>query len=558
MCVLRVQRLFLVLIILLLVVFPLSWQHENDNSDKDECPTWMYPVNSSNNTSHCICGVSHHHQINCDSSSKELKIVDGLVMTYDEETNKVIAGYTLFGLTEKSSKRGDEVYRKVPLNKTLLNNNMCYRFHREGQLCGACREDHIPQIYTFDFSCKRCSDSGNDWIFLILLAFGPITLFYIFAIFFKFNANSPNIHAYVLIAHLIYSPQILRFYSVQYDRHIVDKLFIFTYGIWNFDFLSVFHSKLCTPLTTLQALALGYVAPCYALLLIIITYAIIELHSRGCKVMVLLSSIFQECARRLNIMRSNDKASVIDVFATFLLLSYNRILSTHIDLLMYVQPFDLTGTKIAKYLYYDPTVEYFGREHRPYGILAVFVFLFCSLIPLLLLLFYPMKCFQRCLSRLKLNWYGLCIFVDSFAGCYKDGTESGTRDCRYFAALFLLLRISTYLSLYILPPTCAIAINAIMIMLFMAFFVACQPYKAKFAAYNWITGIMLALTPAAYMALLGVLLSQIKTLSYTKVSFMVLLVLMFIPQLYISTVTLRWLRSMVHGHKPEHTPLLTH
>ena len=552
------QRLFLVFNVLLVVILPLTLQHETDIiSDEVDCPTWMYAVNSSNGTSHCICGVPHNHEIICDSIRKEVKIIDGLVMSYDEETNKVIAGYTLFGLTKKSTDKMDEVYRNVPLNKTLLK-DMCYRFHREGQLCGACRKDHFPQIYTFDFSCKRCSNSGNGWILLILLTFGPITLFYIFTLLFKFNANLPNIHAHVLVAHLIYSPQILRLYSVQYNRDIVEKLVAFTYGIWNFDFLSAFHTKLCTPLTTLQALSLGYVAPCYALLLIIITYAIIELHSRGCKIVVLLSNLFRKCARHLNIPK-NDRSSIIDVFATFLLLSYNRLLSTHIDLLMYVEPFDHSGTKIGKYLYYDPTTEYFGKEHRPYGILALSIFLFCSLIPLLLLLFYPMKCFQRCLNRFKLNWYGLCIFVDSFAGCYKDGTEPGTRDCRYFAALFLLLRILTYLTLYTLPPTCAGTINAIIIVLFMTLFVACQPYKDKYAAYNWITTIMLALSSAVYVALLGVSLSQIKTLSYTKFSSWVLFVLVFIPQLYISTVTLKWLSSIcvARGRNSELTPLLT-
>ena len=58
---------------------------------------------------------------------------------------------------------------------------------------------------------------------------------------------------------------------------------------------------------------------------------------------------------------------------------------------------------------------------------------------LLLLLFYPMKWFQKCLNCLRLSHVALHTFVDSFAGCYKDGTEPGTRDCRYFAALYLLV-----------------------------------------------------------------------------------------------------------------------
>ena len=549
------QKLRFALAVLLVVIFPLSRQYENDNSDEADCSTWMYHARSSDNTTHCVCGTSYHFQIICDSNHKELRIVDGLAMTYDEDTNKVIAGHTLFGWTKKSTKTRDEVYRKVPLNKTSLNDDICGQFHREGQLCGACEEDHTPQIYMFDFHCKRCSKSENDWMSLLVLTFVPITLFYIFAVLFKFNANSPNIHAYVLAAQLIYSPQVIRFYSVQYHKSIIGKVFIFTYGIWNFDFLSVFNTSFCIQLTTLQTLAFGYVTPCYALLVMMLTYIAIELHSKGCKIMLLISSTFQKCTHCLK-MNYNGKSSIISVFATFLLLSYNRLLSTHIDLLLYVEPFDHTGTKIGKFLYYDPTVEYFGREHYLYGILAILIGLLCSLLPLLLLLFYPMKWFQKCLNGLKLNRYGLHIFVDSFAGCYKDGTEPGTRDCRYFAALFLLLRILTYLVISVFTITCAIAINGIIIMLFMAFFVSCQPYKAKYAVYNRITGLMLVLMSAMNMALLGALMSQIKTLNYMQFSFLVLIVLMLIPQLYISALTLRWLFNLVHAHKSERRTLL--
>ena len=34
----------------------------------------------------------------------------------------------------------------------------------------------------------------------------------------------------------------------------------------------------------------------------------------------------------------------------------------------------------------------------------------------------------------------LHAFMDAFQGCYKDGTN-GTRDCRYFAGLQLVLRL---------------------------------------------------------------------------------------------------------------------
>jgi len=39
-----------------------------------------------------------------------------------------------------------------------------------------------------------------------------------------------------------------------------------------------------------------------------------------------------------------------------------------------------------------------------------------------------------------MRWHALHIFIDSFQGCYKDGTN-GTRDCRYFAGVYLTTRL---------------------------------------------------------------------------------------------------------------------
>jgi hypothetical protein len=47
------------------------------------------------------------------------------------------------------------------------------------------------------------------------------------------------------------------------------------------------------------------------------------------------------------------------------------------------------------------------------------------------------------LSICKLRSHALQIFIaiDAFQGHYKDGTEPGTRDCRWFAGIYFLGRI---------------------------------------------------------------------------------------------------------------------
>ena len=57
------------------------------------------------------------------------------------------------------------------------------------------------------------------------------------------------------------------------------------------------------------------------------------------------------------------------------------------------------------------------------------------------MLVYPLKPFRKCLHKLKLNSVALDLFMDTFQGCYKDGTAN-TRDLRSFSCLYFLLRLS--------------------------------------------------------------------------------------------------------------------
>ena len=36
--------------------------------------------------------------------------------------------------------------------------------------------------------------------------------------------------------------------------------------------------------------------------------------------------------------------------------------------------------------------------------------------------------------------------MDAFQGCYKNGMEPGTRDCRWFSAMYLLVRLLVFVA----------------------------------------------------------------------------------------------------------------
>jgi hypothetical protein len=160
-------------------------------------------------------------------------------------------------------------------------------------------------------------------------------------------------------------------------------------------------------LTTLQTLALDYAIAIYPPLLITITYVVIELHARGCRVLVWSWMPFHRCCVRFS--RAMDiQSSIIKAFATFLLLSYVKLLNSTIDILLPVRTFDKYHEVVGWYVYYnDASYEYFSKDHLPHAIIAITIFLVFILSPLLLLLLYPTSCCQRWLSICKLRSHAL-------------------------------------------------------------------------------------------------------------------------------------------------------
>ena len=109
------------------------------------------------------------------------------------------------------------------------------------------------------------------------------------------------------------------------------------------------------------------------------------------------------------------------------------------------------------------------------------------LLPFLLLLLYPCRCFQRCLNYFGWRCQTLHIFMDAFQGSYK--TEP--RDYRYFSAFYLLLRMLVIVQVQIFTSAFLFYISAMISLLFAIMLAAFQPYKVS--AHNYRDSILLML-----------------------------------------------------------------
>ena len=508
------------------------------------CPTWMY--RSVNGSSQCVCGVDLHKAILCNSSSRQIKVRRFYMITFDPAQNETIAGYSFYS-NPILTKKPFQVYYSVPSDASQINSVMCDPLNRSGLFCGSCKEGYSPLVYSYKLSCANCSGAGAVRMSLTFVAFAfiPVTFFYIFVLLFKFNANSPSLQGFVLMAQLI--SQTYSTKNLLIDANFSNKLSLDVvltlqtlYSIWNLNFFRAFGPDICFSVTSLTVLSLEYVAAFYPMFLILITYIATELHSRGFRIILLIWRPFQHCSMYFR-KEWNMKSSLVNVFATFLLLSYNRLLDISFSLLMYVTAYNLRGEAVGRYLYYDSTKEFFGKGHRPFGIVAIFVLVNFNFVPFLLLLLYPMKWFQKCLNFFKLSHFALHTFVDSFAGCYKDGTEPGTQDCRYFAAFFFLLRFSNYLVIMFTYDDHVIIVFLIVCACFSIVFLSAQPYKSKFSHHNTTMMIFFMMCIIFLCCCYGynyLLLTRVESLSSLIIF---ILVLASLPHAYIVFLVLKWL-----------------
>ena len=412
-------------------------QHSHCSHDS-ECPTWFM----CNSSKLCQCGNTHDQAVVCDHKSLSSAVLDCYCVTYDRESKSTNIGSCIFNCGKH--KVTGMVYETLPATAEMLTDGpICADFNRAGLLCGDCKDGYSPFVLSYNLSCVRCPDGHKNWWKFILVGFGPLTFFYFFIVLFNINVTSSRLHGVVWFSQALSMPALARIIMLAAQSKSpnflkVAKICLTFYSFWNLDLLRSVIPDICLSITTLQALALDYLVALYPFLLILFSHLVIKLYDSHVPFVVTVWKPFRALLAKFR--RSMDvRTSVIDSFATFFLLSYIKVLSVTSDLLIPTQIYQL-GSNISTFgLYYSPSVIYFGEEHLPYAILAIFILALFVCVPTVTLLLYPFQFFQRFLSLLLFNTHYLHAFVDSFQGCYKDGTEPGTFDCRWFAVLQLLL-----------------------------------------------------------------------------------------------------------------------
>ena len=458
---------------------------------KSECHRWYFSTNS------CQC-LSFNGVLLCDGMKAYIKVESFL--TIQQNQNIISTSPSkIFNLYQGNNvtKPG---YRLLPENISELNHFMCGPLNRKGYLCRDCIDGFGPSMSLIEHPnhCYECRGAYRGVMLYLAIVLLPLTLLYLLILIFQIKMTSAPIPCFVLYSQLIviafsynqgklYDELSSVIFTKTGNANAVTKLILVLYGIFDLDFISHAVPPFCVSkdLRLYHRVFLGYITAFYPIMLIIITWICIELHDHNFRMIVFLWRPFHRCFVQLR--RGWDtKNDLIDVFATFLLLSFVKIM--YQTVIMFSTTRLATFSLSGEYLYHsyvsniDNSIPITSAKYIIAVISALVIWIIFNLLPILLLFLYPFGMFRRMLSKLRLDRISLTIFTEKFHCCYRDGLD-GKKDMRYFSGIhyFLVIPLLLFPSLmsYIFKFD-LLFITGTILLIAALLIVLCRPYKKMY------------------------------------------------------------------------------
>ena len=411
-----------------------------------QCPPWFF-YNTATEKCECYRSPSTDDIVKCTEQGALLRY--GNCMTYEEGEGTFVDRCQYFQ-TSGHNTTDSPGFITLPDNVSELNDYMCGPMNRKGFVCSECIEKFGPSVTSFGFPCSNCTDAWYGVPLYLFLEFVPITVFYLIILIFQISFTSAPWTAFVLYCQLAVASVATSFDPSSYE--VSSIIYVYTaiisfYGIWNLDFFRYIIPPFCVSpgLRIIHVVFLSYVSDFYPLCLIGLTWICIELHSRNFKLFVWSWNKLNGCF--LKRVKRDSKSTMVDVFSTFFLLSYSKLVIISVDTIEPEFIPNMNNRMTRRVLNVDPSIEWLGTENLPFVIVSFFIFLVLILPPVVLLTFYPTKIFRSLLSKLPFSGRSraaLNIFVEKFYTSYRDGLDGG-RDMRGFASLYFYLRMAVYL-----------------------------------------------------------------------------------------------------------------
>ena len=501
-----------------------------------DCSSWLWRKNSST----CECGSKLNEIVLCNNDDDKIAVLQCYCMHYHHKLGYYV-GECLYGCF--NPKHQDRDYTKLYHNYSTIEglNSLCDKWNRRGPLCGGCEGNKSVAAYSFSLKCRDCHFHWTNILCYIAIAYGPLTVFFLIIVLFTISIHSAPLQGYIFVAQMISTSFLMRILQImnelQPDQSPLQRLSISfaatVYGFWNLDFFRFINNHYCLHpnISTLTVISLDYLIAAYPYVIIFLTYVLVVLHGRGCKLLVFLWRPFNRFFARFR-ENLDIRTSLVDAFGTFFSLSYVKFLSTTVDLMAPTTTMGVDGHRLPTRVYYDGQLKYMKGIHIYYVMVAMTVFTIFNVLPIFFQLLYPRRFFQRCLPPSVKQM--LHPFMDTLFGLYRDGTNGGV-DCRYFFIVYPIARIAVFGVLVLVRSSfCFLLITAVMSITAILVAVT-QPYKSK--AYNRVDTILLVNAALVFASLTAYFFSNALSPQLLPFARVLMVIFISLPFFYVCGLT---------------------
>lgn len=398
---------------------------------------------------------------------------------YDDEFQAYIkTGYWIGYIPENSTSENDLYYapcpetscnsniHRLPNSSTKLAKHIC-RPNRIGTLCGRCTENTSVYYNSRDFRCGQTHLCNYGLFFYFLSEIIPMVIFFVVVVTLDFSFTSGGTTGFILFSHYV-DP--IDMQISQLFQYLQTPYRIF-YGLFNFEYFKIEQMSFClwSGFQVLHILTFKYITILVGFSLVLILLVIVQKNA---------------CTRLFRLRRRvSAKTSIVNGLSAFLVTCYFQCTRISFLVLKFTTPLGYDSKHEKRYSYYGGLL-YLGPQHLIYAVPALISLAVVTIIPPLVLLFYPL-----CVQFLSLCGLGehrivnkaqqitridkLLPLIDCFQGCYKN-------KLRFFAGLYFVYRVAILVCFSFIETVNRFRIYSMsMILLMLGIHSVFRPYKKQ-------------------------------------------------------------------------------
>ena len=401
-----------------------------------------YVVNSTDKGIDCVCSVSTATKYfgiqRCDTTEKIAYIGRGYWTRYNDNFNEsestLESGTCPYTYCHTDSHLSLSTDYPLPnrSSRDELDMSICGST-RTGKVCGSCRHNHSTLFHSINYKCSPNKHCNLGFLLYILSELLPVTLLFLIIVLFRIQLTSGAFNGFIFFVQVIDIMLIDANGYIQTKQEIYAfmKAYRFVYRMFNLEFFTLDELSFCLwqGATTMDVLAVKYITIVYALLLVVITIMVMKICTIKC-------------------FKLSPKGSIIHGFSAFFVICYSQCTKVTLLVLTPSIVYGVGFRKLERVVYYQGNIPYMKGDHLRYAIPALFFLITFVVVPLILLLVYPLCYKIFALLRIEETRFIrlTCRIIplekikplfDSFQSCFKD-------DYRFMAGVYFLYRLAIH------------------------------------------------------------------------------------------------------------------